>query len=277
MMQIMESNDYQVNKLVDLPFYTEGPVKDKEGNYYFTTLAGASIMQLAPNGVITTWAQTPCPNGQLILPNGDHLVCDSQTGCIVRLDATGQFLQQETPSVIQDVKVNVPNDLVTDRQGNLYFTDSVRHVGRVFYKGVDGTLKIIAENIDYPNGIALSLDETVLFVAESYKNRIIQMAITSPGVADANFSTFAELPIHISGNSVDNLPDGISIHESGMMAVAHYGMQAVYILSSTGKVERVFDTTMPNTSNVIFLDDHTLLVTGGYGEPGPGAVVTIQF
>lgn len=276
-MQQMDPLNYQVNKLIDLPFYTEGPVVDKEGNYYFTTLAGASIMKLSPTGVITTWAQTPCPNGQLILSNGDHLICDSQTGCIVRFDAHGHFIQQETPTIIQGEKVNVPNDLVTDSLGNLYFTDSVRHDGRVFFKGMDGSLKIIAESLDYPNGIALSVDESKLFVAESYKNRIIQMDIVSPGIVNAPHSIFAELPIHISGNSIDNLPDGITVNKNGLMAVAHYGMQAVYILSTTGKVERVFDTTMPNTSNVIFLDDQTLLVTGGYGEPGPGAVVTIQF
>lgn len=263
----------KLKKLADIPFYTEGPAIDNQGNYYFTTLSGDLILKRSKNGKITEWAKSVCPNGQIILPDGDHLVCDSKLGVVVRFDAKGDFIKNETPKILNGYEVFVPNDLIIDKNGNLYFTDSIRHTGKVCYLGIDGQEAIIADNLDYPNGLVFSHDEKTLYVAESYKNRILKLNIEKVGEIEGEIEVFANLPSNTEGGY--NLPDGLALNENGDIAVAHYGMQAVQMLDKNGDLLYSIDTTLPLTSNLIFLNEKTLLVTGGYGEPSPGGLFKI--
>ena len=258
--------------LVDTLFYTEGPVLSREGNLYFTMLSGGQIMQLDAQGNLTEWAQSTCPNGQYILENGEHWVCDSKLGKVVRFSTDGTFLGNVNSDICAGLQVNVPNDLVVDKKGDLYFTDSIRHKGSVFKISKQGEEELIATGLDYPNGLVLTEDESCLFVAESYKNRILCFDLTRPPEKRAVFEVFIELPFNVSGEEIGNLPDGIALNSQGLMAVAHYGMQAVQIISPDGHLLASYDSGMPCTSNVFFVEDHTLIVTGGFSEPGPGAV-----
>jgi microcystin degradation protein MlrC/sugar lactone lactonase YvrE len=266
-----------VETLADLPWYTEGPVAAADGNMYFTTLSGGSVMRIDPSGTVAEWASGTCPNGQIQMPGGDHLVCDSRDGRVNRYTANGKFVGHYTPSVIANREVRVPNDLCLDRSGYLYFTDSVRHDGRVFGMAPDGGTFMIAEDLDYPNGIVLSEDESILYVAESYANRILAFSLVGPGrVAEQGKRVFSDLPCHPSGEPLGNLPDGIALHPRGWLAVAHYGMGQVQILRADGVLITSLDVGMPLISNLVFIDEHTLMVTGGYAEPGPGAVKRIK-
>lgn len=263
--------------LADLPWYTEGPVAAADGAMYFTTLSGGGIMRIDRSGIVTQWATGSCPNGQIQMPGGDHLVCDSRDGRVNRYAGNGRLLGNHTPPEIDGREVRVPNDLCMDRQGNVYFTDSVRHDGRVFCMAPDGSARVIAEELDYPNGILLSADETILYVAESYANRILAFSLTGPGrVAAGGGQVFADLPRHPSGDPLGNLPDGIALHPRGWIGVAHYGMGQVQILSADGVLITSLEVGMPLVSNLFFIDEYTIMVTGGYAEPGPGAVKQLK-
>lgn len=262
----------RLTKLANLEFYTEGPALDISGNLYFTMLGGGKVMKFDIDGVLSEWTETACPNGQIIASNGDHLVCDSKLGKVRRFSSEGKYIKDESGETCAGAKVQVPNDLVLDAEGNLYFTDSVRYTGAVFCIGVDGKEEQILSELDYANGIILSNDGNTLYVAESYKNRIIQVDLVNRVKGDNKYQVFVNLPVHPSGEAIHNLPDGIAINSNGIMAVAHYGMQAVQLIDSSGKFIATVDSGMPCTSNVYFVDDRTLIVTGGYGEPGPGAV-----
>ncbi len=272
---MLTENNY-LTKLASLEFYTEGPAIDTAGNIYFTTLTGGSIMKLDSHGALREWARTACPNGQIILENGDHLVCDSKMGKVLRFSKEGNFIRDESHETCAGVKVHVPNDLLIDSRGNLYFTDSIRHTGSVFFIGANGDEHLIETGLDYPNGLKLSNDGSVLYVAESYKNRIIKIRLNSTGYSIGGYEVFIDLPTNSSGEAIGNLPDGIDINKQGMMAIAHYGMQSVQLVSADGDLITSIDTNLPCTSNVYFENDNTLIVTGGYAEPGPGAVMKIK-
>ncbi len=263
----------QIEKIVDLPFYTEGPAMDSIGNIYCSTLAGRSILKIDAQYRITKWAQLTCPNGQIILPNDEHLICDD--AAIRRFDKEGKFIKTEMEGHCGGIPVYSSNDLVTDSGGNIYFTDSIRNNGKVCFLGADGQRHILATGLDYPNGLVLSSHQEWLYVAESYKNRILKIDLKSPGIAKGRAEIFAELPRHQSGREQDNLPDGLTLDKYGNLWVAHYGMQAVHWISPAGRLLSSINTMMPFTSNLIFADEQTLIVTGGYEEPGPGALLRI--
>ena len=261
----------QIEKIADLPFYTEGPAMDSNGNIYCSTLTGGSILRIDAQNKITEWARLTCPNGQIILPDDEHLICDNKPSAIRRFNNQGRFIKNEMEGYCQGIPVYSPNDLIIDSYGNIYFTDSIRNEGKVCFLGTDGQQRVLTSNLDYPNGLVLSPHQEWLYVAESYRNRIIKIDLKNP----ENPKVFAELPRHESGREQDNLPDGLSLDADGNLWVAHYGMQAIHRISPAGRLLSSINTMMPFTSNLIFADEQTLMVTGGYGEPGPGALLRI--
>lgn len=270
-------------KLLDLDFYTEGPALDREGNLYFTTLTGGAILKRNREGELTEWARLRCPNGQRILENGHHLVCDTMDRSVVELDAHGDFIAYKVREVCADTPFQSPNDLVVDELGGIYFTDSVREIGQVFYIAPKGDQVLVAAKLDYPNGIALSGDGNRLFVAESTSNRILSAELSGPGVLHSSFEVFVDLPENPIPEDPDrlpftaNLPDGIAWDAHGRLWVAHYGMGVLQVIGSEGDLVDSIPTGIPATSNLcIAPDGHSIYVTGGTAEPGPGSVHKIS-
>ena len=261
-------------KTIASDFYTEGPAMDADGNIYCTTLTGGMILKIDGNTRLSTWSRSSCPNGQIILPNGDHLVCDSREAAILRFDCNGVFLRHEIFKTCGGEKISIPNDLVVDYDGGIYFTDSTRNDGKVGYRSVSGDEHIVVSGLDYPNGLVLSKNEKTLFVAESYRNRIISVNLESAGIARDGHKLFAELPQHSSGKGESNLPDGMALDTEDQLWVAHYGMQALRLFKPNGQLIHSIQIPFPLVSNVFIPTKHrgTVVVTGGYAEPGPGAI-----
>ncbi|GEM_PF-33416 len=262
--------------IIKLPFYTEGPVVDKHGHLYFTNLKGQAIFCIDTKGMVEKWADMVCPNGQTIDNAGFHLVCDSEQGGIVKLDQAGKRMETLVSTLCAGHKVGVPNDVIVDKKGTVYFTDSVRHKGKVFHIDINGEERVLADGLDYPNGLILSASEDILYVAESYANRILCFK-PNPSTQEWEKEVFAHLPTHRSGRAEDNLPDGIAFDDDGRLWVAHYGMGALQVLSPRGLLIATVSTGFPLVSNVCFVPQkNSLFVTGGFGEPGPGAVLQIE-
>lgn len=254
--------------------YTEGPVIDRHLNLFFTCPSAGEVKKMSGSGEITTWAKLRRPNGQVILGNGDHLVCDSAGAVVWRFDERGSFRKADVEKECAGFSFSTPNDLVDDGSG-YYFTDSVRHRGAVYYVGYSGIQRRVACGLDYPNGIALSADGKTLFVSESYKNRIIQFALEEPGIAGGDFEIFVDLPVHASGRAYDNLPDGIKMDKDDRLWIAHYGMGNIYEVAGAGEIVRTMNAGFRCCSN-IFLTEKTCVVTGGETEDGPGGVRVVR-
>lgn len=267
------------NKLLDLDFYTEGPALDVEGNLFFSTLTGQEIKKLSVDGSLTQWARIQCPNGHRITENNHHWVCDTQSQAIVELDARGRILGFKARETCAGFSFQSPNDLALDQQGGVYFTDSVRHKGQIFYIGPEGEEKRVASDLDYPNGIVLSPDGSRLFITESNNNRILVADLVGNGVLAVPPSVFAELPRNPLPRDPDrmpytaNLPDGIAMDNRGWLWVAHYGMGVLQVVNTDGEWIDSVPTGIPATSNLCFTPDYkAIYITGGYSEPGPGCI-----
>ena len=268
----------EIISLVQCDYYTEGPAVDQDGNIYFTTLTGGEIMKVDSQGVFSVWGRSTCPNGQRILSNGDHLVCDSLLGKVLRFDASGKKIGDAASGKCCDTIIQSPNDLVVDEQAGFYFTDSIRHRGCVYFFGNDGSERVVASGLDYPNGICLSTKKNKLFIAESYKNRILVVDLKEPGLPATGVRPFCQLPSNTENPQTGNLPDGILTDASDRLWVAHYGMQCVHVISKDGELINTYDTGIPLTSNLCFVNDNVrLVVTGGRGEPGPGNLNALVF
>lgn len=122
-------------------------------------------------------------NGLTLDKEGRLLICQSGNRQVVRLNTP---LDAPTPdftllaSNYNGKKFNSPNDLVTDSKQNIYFTDPIYGLPQraedstrelsfegVYKIGADGKTTLLIDSILNPNGIALSLDEKILYVASS--------------------------------------------------------------------------------------------------------------
>jgi gluconolactonase len=268
----------KVEEIAALPFYTEGPVIGNDGNVYVTTLSGGGILRIDAAGRVSEWARSTWPNGQAVLPDGDHLICDCKQGAISRFSPEGIFREHVLQGRCAGQPVHTPSDIIIEQGAGFYFSDGIRESGAVFFAGMNGIQQVVARNMDAPNGLALSAGRDMLYIAESYRNRILRVKLREPGIAEGEPEVWCDLPQNPSGGTTAQLPDGLKLDSEGRLWVAHYGMGALQVISPGGRLLGTIDTRLPLTSNLLLMEEKdrvTVIVTGGYGEPSPGAVMKI--
>ncbi len=257
--------------LIETSYYTEGPVIDQQGVIFVTNLLGQQVLRVEDCQSTMEWASCSSPNGQFIASNGDHYICNSLKGSIERYDARGVYLGTFFKGTVDGYQVSCPNDLWIGEEG-LFFTDSIRHTGAVVFIASNGMAKLIARDLDYPNGIVYDKKRNCLYVAESYKNRIIKINLSS---TKQPISCLVNLPAHPSGEITKNLPDGLCLEDEDMLWIAHYGMGKVHCYDLKREALQSYESGITLTSN-IFVNQDAIVITGGEGEPGPGRIRIID-
>ena len=190
--------------------FPEAPVWMADGAIILVEIERQTITRVASDGTVSVIA-TPGggPNGLAIGPDGAFYCCNNggfawqQMQGYLRpvgpaADYTGGRIERIDPKTGEvrvlydrcgDHKLLGPNDIVFDRQGGFYFTDlgkaraRDRDWGGVYYALADGSkITEVAHPMLTPNGIGLSPDGKVLYVAETETARLWAFDIAAPGV-----------------------------------------------------------------------------------------------
>ena len=154
-----------------------------------------------------------------------------------------------------------PNDLVIDRSGAIWFTDLGKRrtreldYGGVYWLSPDRTVvKEVAHPVLTANGIGLSPDETVLYVAETEGARLWAFDITGPGeVRKWPYpSPHGGRLIHQSGGTDHKRFDSLAVEASGNVCVATLVTGGISVISPAG--ELVEFVTLPDRmpTNICF-------------------------
>lgn len=229
--------------------FLEGPVFDGAGNLYLADIPWGRVFRLDPQGEWTLVAEYDGePNGMKFMDAGSLLVADYKNG-LVRIDiATGAatpYLERRNSERFKGV-----NDLVFDRQGNLYFTDQGQSglhdpSGRLYRLRPDGQLDLLLSNVPSPNGVALSPDEGVLYLAVTRGNCVWRVPLMPDGsVAKVSqfFTSYGP-----SG------PDGLAVDTEGRLLVANPGLGYVWVLNGRAEpVEVLRGKPGSSTTNLAF-------------------------
>ena len=258
--------------LVETPEFSEGPVFDPGGNLYFTH--GKSVSKLTPEGELSLWLETQGANGNKILPDGTHLVCEPALARILHVSADGQVLGVASDSS-DGQPLRAPNDLTLSPEGGFYFTDPggsrEAPIGTVHYVTPGGQTHTVATGLSVPNGLVLSPDRSFLYVAETVPNRILAFPVEAPGKLAA-MRVFADLP-PAEG------PDGLAVDGAGNLYVAHLGVSVVQVIAPDGTWLRSLPAGNYDVSNLTFGPSGTdLYVTGSVGSrrDTPGRVYRLN-
>ncbi|MER6667502.1 SMP-30/gluconolactonase/LRE family protein [Amycolatopsis japonica] len=167
--------------------WTEGPAYFPAGRYL--------VFSDIPNDRVLRWDETTGAVGVFREPAGFHNghTVDRQ-GRLVSCEQGGRRVTRTehdgTTTVLAETyrgkRFNSPNDVVESSDGAIWFTDpsygidsdyeghqaeseiGACHVYRV--DPVDGSVRIVADDFSRPNGLAFSLDESLLYIADTRQN-----------------------------------------------------------------------------------------------------------
>jgi gluconolactonase len=240
-----------------IPSFLEGPAFDRAGNLWVVDIPHGRVFRISPALEWTLVAETGgWPNGLAIHRDGSVWVADYRKG-ILRLDiATGEvtaILGHRNSESFRGI-----NDLTFDGAGNCYFTDQGQTglhdpTGRVYRLHPDGRLDALLANVPSPNGIAVSADAKVLFVAVTRANAIWR----GPLQADGGVTKVGAFRTLFGASG----PDGLALDADGRLVVAHASLGGAFVLNPKGEVTHFVRSPVGTTvTNVAFRPGTSSLV-----------------
>lgn len=200
---------------------------------------------------------------------GDFVTTCYDNGTIGRISASGADLRPYTHDRAGNPFLG-PNDLAPDAHGGMYFTAS-GHVGpridgKVFYIAADESITEVAANLHYANGLAVSRDGKLLYVAETEEHRLLSFNIEAGGRLSGRrvFVDLDDLVNHVA----PIWPDGVKVSSRGELYIGESPrdlhvplLGLIFVLSPAGKLIRELQLPSPKVPNLAFgPDERTLYV-----------------
>jgi gluconolactonase len=239
----------------------EGPAFDRHGNLFFVDWERHSILRRSPEGEISEFYNTGgVPAGLAFHPDGSLWVADEGDDIHGLLRITPDGEAKIMVAEFEGKPLNGANDLVFDKDGNIYFSDPWRTsaenpVGGFYRYTVDGELQQIDTGLAFPNGVAIAHDGQYVILAETYRDRLLRYRINSDGTVGPR-EVWAETTLPSGG-------DGMAFAEDGNLYVAHHSAGSVDIFDPNGKQVGSISVPGPQVTNCAFGGPHrkTLVIT----------------
>jgi gluconolactonase len=198
--------------------FTEGPLWHPDGFYYFVDIRRSALHRLTPGKEPELIrANTGEGNGTTFDLQGRLVICEGGNRRVTRMSAAGEL--EILMDRYEGKRLNRPNDVVCKSDGSIYFTDPGLRVPledrELPYAGVyriapDGTTTLVAD-CEYPNGLAFSPDERVLYVANTRWAQYIHALELDGGGNVVRRRIFADM----SSDETDGVPDGMKVDVQG--------------------------------------------------------------
>ena len=198
--------------------FTEGPLWHPEGYYYFVDIRQSVLYRLTPGKTAeVVRSETGEGNGTTFDLEGRLVMCEGGNRRVTRTGRDGRV--EVLADRFDGKRLNRPNDVVCRSDGSIYFTDpslrvplaqrEVPHAG-VYRIAPDGAVTLVAD-CEYPNGLAFSPDERVLYVANTRWAQYIHALELDGAGALVRRRIFADM----SSDETDGVPDGMKVDTQG--------------------------------------------------------------
>ena len=272
----------RIEKLADGFVFTEGPVWDRarsrllfsdvrgNGVYEWTESAGTGpVIEPVFEGD-RTGLRSVSSNGLTLDAEGRLVMCEHGNRLISRVEADGT--RTTLVDSYEGNRLNSPNDAAYASDGWLYFTDpgsalegrDASPLRELDFNGIyrlspDGELELLYRDQSRPNGIALSPDESVLYVANSDPEQKVWMAYDLGEDGVSNPRVFFD----VNDQTAEGAADGLKVDDAGNLFAT--GPGGVWVIAPDGAH---LGTIMPDEvpANVAWGDDgRTLYMTARTG------------
>ncbi len=265
----------ELQQLVSGGDFFEGPIwSRKKQSLVYSDIPGNTLYSWnETDGVTVIKTKTNRGNGNAFDNSGRIITCEHYTRRVARMRFDGS--EYETLATnYQDSQLNSPNDVIVHSNGMIYFTDPVfgirptgtgicRHAelpyqGIFMVNPISKDIKLATDEVDNPNGLALSADEKTMYIADTANFHLLAMDVELDGtlshmrvlapmvpVEDPDKGVIDGVKVDTEGNIWCTAPGGVQVfdrfgtalgvifmpHRSGNLCFGGADMQTLFVCS----------------------------------------------
>jgi sugar lactone lactonase YvrE len=240
------ADDARIESIAGGFIFTEGPVW-RGDHLVFSDIPNGRLVRWdeEPGGPVVSTFRYPSgnANGNTLDRDGNLITCEhwGRRVALTAADGTVRTLVDN----YQGKKLNSPNDVVVRSDGKIFFTDppyglipnpnnpieklleSETGVMGVYRLDPDGTLTLLADDYDRPNGLAFSPDEKTLYIDDTARRIIRAYDVDAEGDISNDRVFFSFL-----GDTDFHGPDGLKSDVRGNIWTT--GPGSVWVISPQG-------------------------------------------
>jgi sugar lactone lactonase YvrE/enterochelin esterase-like enzyme len=223
--------------------FTEGPAVNAHGEVFYNDVPESKTFKVSLDGKVGVFlSDTKKGDGQAFGPDGRLYAVAGGAEQILAWDAAGKS------TVITDGFRG--NDLVVRHDGGIYVTNpgwNGTDPSQVWYISPKGEKKVVDKGLRFSNGLTLSPDQSLLYVADSRTHWVYSYQVQPDGSL-AHKQKYYHL--HVPDSVDDSGADGLRVDRDGRLYVAtRLGLQ---VCDQAGRVNCIIPTPNGKLSNLCF-------------------------
>ena len=260
--------------------FPEGPLV-RDGKLYYAEYGAHKISLWDGSTNQDFWSKEGCgPSAVIPLGEGFAVTC-YDSGEMVQISSDGKTVSSSAKDNAGAALVG-PNDGTPDGKGGIYFTtsgpwESAPILGRVLHMSADGTIRPLADDLHYANGIALAPDGQRLYVNESEAGRVISFKVESDG-------TLSDRRLFVRLSALDEppeaYPDGLKSGPDGNLYIGLYSAGRILVVDKDGKLKGKIEVPSATAPNLTFSEDgktiYVMAVDDTSSAPYKGKVYAVE-
>jgi len=227
--------------------FTEGPAANAKGEFFFNDVGAGRTYKVGSDGKAVEWlADSQKGDGQAFGPDGRLYAAAGGPQAILAWDADGK-----SAKVTDGFR---GNDVVVAHNGNAYVTEPAwggTGESKIWLVKPNGEKSVVDTGLKFSNGITLSPDQTLLYVADTRSHWVYSYQIQADGTL-AHKQRYYWL--HVPDNADDSGADGLCTDQNGRLYVAT--RMGVQICDQAGRVNAILPTPNGKVSNVAFAGEN---------------------
>ena len=208
----------------------EGPMYEN-GNLYYVEWGSSALSKWDGEAKSTVHQEEGCGHNGLALTAQDtFLIACFFSSDVIEIDRAGNELRRWNADSAGN-PFSSPNDFSVAADGGIYMTvfgpwdpTPRKVVGTVVYMapGSDQWVEV-ADDLNFPNGLALTPDGKTMYVTETAGNRVLKFTVNDDGSL-SNRENFVFLNI-LDGSTPEDMwlgPDGMKVDAAGNLYITQY-------------------------------------------------------
>lgn len=238
---LLPGEDWQL--VADGYKFTEGPAVNAAGEVFYNDVPASKTYKIDLDGKVSVFlSDNNRGDGQRFGPDGRLYAVAGGTEQIVAYDTAGK------PTIIADGFRG--NDLVVRHDGSIYVTNpgwQGTDPSKVWRITPQGEKKVVDTGLKFSNGLTLSPDQSLLYVADSRSHWVYSYQIQADGTLRFKQRYYH---LHMPDTADDSGADGMRVDRAGRLYVAT--RMGIQVCDQAGRVNAIIPTPNGKVSNLCF-------------------------